>query len=139
MHIFNMSKFRYYCYQHFFLYQISPEAYIIIILLHLYIQKNETFGGIGHFSIKIVKCTEWKNLEKSVPSFKTVSLNTKFFIWIVYSTHTLILNKSKMRFEYLGVLDAPMNLLYYCIRFCLNNYGDLNKELYETKKLKKIF
>ena len=44
-----------------------------------------------------------------------------------------------MRFEYLGNLDAPMNLLYYCIRFCLNNYGDLIKELYETKKLKKIF
>ena len=63
------------------------------------------------FPSKIGKCAEWKNLEKNVPNFKTVSLNTKFFIWIVYSTHTLILNKSKLEFEYLGVLDAPMKLL----------------------------
>ena len=41
-----------------------------------------------------------------------------------------------MRFEYLGVLDAPMNLLYYCIRFCLNNYGDLIKEIVWNKKTK---
>ena len=63
------------------------------------------------FPLKIGKCTGWQNLEKNVPNFKTVSLNTKLFMWIVYSTHTLILNKSKLEFEYLGVLDAPMNLL----------------------------
>ena len=36
----------------FFLYQISPEAYIFIISLHLFIQKNEAFSGIGRFFIK---------------------------------------------------------------------------------------
>ena len=67
------------------------------------------------FPSKIGKCTEQKNLEKIVPNF---------FIWIVYSTHTRILNKSKLEFEYLGVLHVPMNFRLYCIRFCLNNYGD---------------
>ena len=52
VYIFNMSKFRYYRYQDFFLSQISVEAYIFIISLHLYIQKNGAFSGIGRFSIR---------------------------------------------------------------------------------------
>ena len=111
VYIFNMSKFRYYRYQHFFLYQISPEAYIFIISLHLYIQKNMDFSGIGRFSIKnqesVLNEKTWKKMYLILGNY----LNTKFFIWIVNFNHTLMLNKSKLEFEYLAVLDAPMNLL----------------------------
>ena len=63
------------------------------------------------FPLEIGKCTEWKKLKINVPNFNTVSLNTNFFIWILYSTHTLILNASKLEFNYFGVLNVPMKLL----------------------------
>ena len=49
-----------------------------------------------------------KKSGKNVPYFKKVLLNTKFFYMnCIFHSYTDI----KVEFEYLGVLDAPMNLL----------------------------
>ena len=49
-----------------FLYQISPEAYIFIVSLHLFIQKNRDFSGIGGFYIKnqesVLNEKTWKKM-----------------------------------------------------------------------------
>ena len=62
-----------------FSYIRSLRRHISVLSFYIY-----TFRRIGlsvvsvAFPLKIGKCSKWQNLEKNIPNFKTVSLNTKF-------------------------------------------------------------
>ena len=107
VYIFRMLKFWYYASSTFSYSDLSGAIYLYYLVAFVHSEGWGAFSGIGCFSIKNREVYWMKKPGKNEPYFKTVLLNTKFFIWIVYSTHTDI----KVEFECLRVLDAPMNLL----------------------------